>query len=91
MILNILSLSFIKFIKILPIIIIAIVVSQIVKTYLHKDKIKKAFKENEKNIIKASAIGIITPGPLVGFLPLLNTFKKKGVQINFFMKQIKIL
>jgi uncharacterized membrane protein YraQ (UPF0718 family) len=82
MILDILSLSIIRFIKILPVIIIAIIASQVIKLYLHKDKIKKVFKENKKNIIKASAIGMITPGPLVGFLPLLNTLKEKGIQIS---------
>ncbi len=82
MILNILSLSFINFIRIFPVIIIAIVVSQIIKIHLHENKIKKTFKANEKNIIKASVLGIATPGPMVTFLPFLKTLKEKGVQIS---------
>jgi uncharacterized membrane protein YraQ (UPF0718 family) len=82
MIVEILSSSFIKFITILPVIIIAIIVSQIIKLYLHENKLKKSLKENEKNIIKASAIGIATPGPLIGFLPTLKTLKDKGIPLS---------
>jgi len=82
MIIEILSESFIRFIMILPILIIAIIVSEILKTHLHKNKIKKVFKESEKNIIEASAIGIATPGPLIAYLPFLKTLKNNGVQVS---------
>jgi len=82
MITNILYLTLINFLKILPILIIAIVVSQIINSYIRKEKIKQISKENEKNIVKASAIGITTPGPLLVFLPLLKTLKKKGLPIS---------
>ncbi len=77
MIIEILSLSFIKFVMILPIIIIAVIASQIIKIHLHENKLKKSLKENEKNIIKASAIGITTLEPLATFLPTLKTLKEK--------------
>jgi uncharacterized membrane protein YraQ (UPF0718 family) len=72
--------SFIRFIQILPILIIAIFASEILKSHLHEDKIKKVFKESEKNIIEASVIGIATPGPLIAYLPFLKTLKNKGVK-----------
>jgi len=74
--------TIINFLKILPVLIIAIVASQVIKVYLHEKKIKKSFKENEKNIAKASAIGIASPGPLIAYLPLLDKLKKKGLPIS---------
>lgn len=82
MIWNILTTSLISFLKFLPILIIAIFVSQIVKNLVKEKKIKKAFKENEKNIAKASVIGICTPGPLLAYLPLLKTLKDKKIPIS---------
>lgn len=82
MITNILYLILINFLKILPILIVAIVASQIITSYVSKEKIKNTFRENEKNIVKASIAGIATPGPLLVFLPILKTLKKKGLPIS---------
>ena len=82
MITNILYLTLINFLKILPILIIAIVASQVINSYIKKEKIKKTFKESETNIAKASVTGIATPGPLLVFLPILKTLKKKGLPIS---------
>lgn len=82
MILDILKLTVENFLKILPIIVAAIIASQIISIYLPKEKVKSSFKENEKNIIKASAIGVATPGPLLAFLPLLKSLKEKGLPIS---------
>ena len=77
---EILYLTTINCLKILPILIIAIIVSQIINSYISKEKVR--FRENEKNIAKASAIGIATPGPLLAFLPLLKTLKDKGLPLS---------
>lgn len=82
MIVEILQQTVVGFIKVLPILVVAIVVSQIVQSYIPKDKIKDIFKENKKNILKSSLIGIATPGPLLAFLPLLRTLKEKGMPIS---------
>ena len=82
MIIEILYLTSISFLKILPILVIAIVLSQIITTYLSQEKTEMIFEANKKNMAKASIIGIATPGPLLAFLPLLKTFKKKGVSVS---------
>ncbi len=80
MITEILYPATINFLKVLPILIIAIIASQIINSYIPKEKAQ--LKENEKNIAKASAIGIATPGPLLAYLPLLKTLKDKGLPIS---------
>jgi len=82
MILDILKLTIENFLKILPIIVAAIIAAQVIKVYLPEDKVKSSFKENEKNIVKASAIGIATPGPLLAFLPLLKSLKEKSLPLS---------
>ena len=79
---DILVTSIIKFVKVLPRLIVAVVASQVVKGYLSHRKISSKFKESESNIAKASAVGIMTPGPLMAFLPLLKDFKKKGLPLS---------
>ena len=79
---DILIRTFIEFIKVLPILVIAIVVSQIVRIHLNKDTLKKHVDASGKSIAKASAFGVMTPGPLLAFLPLLKTLKKKGLPIG---------
>ncbi len=82
MITGILYQSLMQFLAVMPILTIAIVASQAIKAYLHKEKLTEIFKENEKNIAKASAIGIMTPGPLLAFLPLLKTLKDNGLPFS---------
>lgn len=82
MITEILYLTSISFLKILPILVVAIFLSQALSMYLPKEKAGKIFKANKKNIAKASIIGIATPGPLLAFLPILKTFKKKRVSVS---------
>ena len=82
MIIEILYLTLISFLKILPILVIAIVLSQIISIYLPQEKTEMVFKANKKNLVKASVVGIATPGPLLAFLPLLKMFKKKGVSVS---------
>jgi uncharacterized membrane protein YraQ (UPF0718 family) len=82
MILEILKISIIEFLKVLPILVIAIVISQIVKVYLENKKIHENFKANKKNIVKASLIGISTPGPLLAYLPILKTLKEQKIPVS---------
>lgn len=82
MIQEVLSASAIDFLKVLPILVVAIIASQIIKYYLPKEKIGSSFEGNEKNITKASAIGLVTPGPLLAYLPLLKTLKEKGLAVS---------
>ncbi|PLX26753.1 hypothetical protein C0581_03970 [Candidatus Parcubacteria bacterium] len=74
--------SIVELIKISPILIIAILISQIISYYIPKNKIKKVSKQNEKNFAKAAGIGLITPGPLLAYLPILKTLKTKGAPLS---------
>jgi uncharacterized membrane protein YraQ (UPF0718 family) len=80
--LKIITTTLIDFLTIVPILLIAIFVSQIIKTYLHEDKIKKITGETEKNFAKAAGIGLITPGPLLIYLPILKSLKNKGMPLS---------
>lgn len=82
MITQIITTTLIDFVKILPILLITIVVSQIIKTHIHKDKIQKTIKENEKGFAEAGIMGIMTPGPLLVYLPILKSLKDKGVPFS---------
>ncbi|MBT5022615.1 hypothetical protein HOK51_03485 [Candidatus Woesearchaeota archaeon] len=78
-IIQILAKTLISFLKILPILLVAVFVSQVLNYYTKKNHIEGHFKENEKNIFKASALGIATPGPLMAFIPILTVLKNKGL------------
>ncbi|MDP2684681.1 MAG: permease [bacterium] len=67
-----------EFWKILPILVIAIVVAQIIEHYLAKKSVYKKISPSEKNIARAAAIGIMTPGPLLAYFPALRDMSQKG-------------
>lgn len=66
--------------KLSPILIIAIVVAQIIDSYLSEETVKKIIKE--KSIIKAAAVGLVTPGPLTAYLPFLKVLKRRGLPLS---------
>lgn len=68
-----------EFWNILPILIGAVIIAQVINYYLSKDKLHHSFSSSEKNIIKASAIGLATPGPLLAYLPTLKNLQNKGL------------
>lgn len=82
MITNIIYLTLANFLKFLPILIVAIVTAQIINSYISKEMIEKILKEKGRNIIRASGIGIATPGPLVAYLPLLKVLYGKGLPLS---------
>lgn len=82
MITEVLSSAAVDFLKVLPILVAAIIASQMIKYYLPKEKIGASFGESEKNITKAAAVGLVTPGPLLAYLPLLKTLKEKGLAVS---------
>ena len=82
MIANIIYLTLANFLKFLPILIVAIVTAQIIGSYIPKDMREKILKEKGRNIIRASGIGIATPGPLAAYLPLLKVLNEKGLPLS---------
>lgn len=71
--------AWVEFVKVLPLLVVAIVVSQIVEHFLHKRKAFKKIDPSEKNIVRAAGIGLITPGPLLAYLPTLRDLARKGM------------
>ncbi len=69
------------FLMILPILIVAVIVSQVINHHHFKKNMKKKLR-GEANIIKSTLIGVATPGPLLTYMPLLKSLKKKGVPIG---------
>ncbi len=82
MIADILYLSVINFLGVLPILIVAVLLSQFIRSYLSGKNMNRMLKENEQNIAKSAAAGIATPGPLIAYLPILKTFREKGLAIS---------
>jgi len=79
MITNILTTSLHNFLKLYPIILVAIVISHLISHRLTKKHRHIHLKNNTNNITRATIIGILTPGPLIGYLPLLKTLRDKGL------------
>lgn len=88
MITNIIYLTLANFLKFLPILIVAIVTAQIIGSYIPKDMGEKILKEKGRNIIRASGIGIATPGPLAAYLPLLKVLNEKGLPLSIIVSFI---
>ena len=76
---NIFYQTTVEFLKFLPILLLAIIISQLAAHFIPIKKLTKKLKPTEKNIIKAGLVGISTPGPLLAFLPMIRSFKQKGV------------
>jgi len=59
----------------LPILVAAIVVSKVFSLYISEDKIGMLLKGERRNIMGASLLGLVTPGPLAAYLPLLKVLQ----------------
>ncbi|MCH7493035.1 permease [Patescibacteria group bacterium] len=74
--------TWIEFLKIIPILVGAIFVAQIVGHFLAKKEMHKKIGSSNKNIARAAGIGLVTPGPLLAYLPTLKDMQKKGVPLS---------
>ncbi len=68
-----------EFWRILPVLLVAIVVSQIAEHWLQKRNMHHRIGDTNTNIIRAGAIGIATPGPLIAYLPTVRKLARQGV------------
>lgn len=71
--------SAISFLKLFPIVIVAVLISQLIKRKLATKDLHKKLKESTASEGMATIIGILTPGPLIGFLPILKELARKGI------------
>ena len=83
MIADVLYLTIERFLTYLPILVIAIIVAQFFRFYITEDTIGIFLKRKVKrNILVGSLLGLVTPGPLAAFLPLLRLLKSNGLPLS---------
>jgi len=71
----------VRFMYSLPILIIAIFAAQMINSFISKEKIGKLLRKMRRSTFGAALIGLITPGPLAPYLPLLRVLKYNGLPL----------
>ena len=82
MIADILYTTLTRFLAYLPILAVAIVVGRVLNLYVSADKIGMLLKGETRSIIGASLLGLVTPGPLAPYLPLLKVLQSSGLSLS---------
>ena len=82
MIVNIVYLTLERFLLFLPILVVAIVLAKALNMYVSEDKIGLLLKRARRNILVSSLLGLVTPGPLASYLPLLKVLHAGGLQLG---------
>ncbi|UCG44827.1 MAG: permease [Candidatus Bathyarchaeota archaeon] len=82
MIIEILYLTLERFLGFLPILMVAIVVGKVFRLYISEDKIGILLKGERRSIMGASLLGLVTPGPLASYLPLLKVLQISGLPLS---------
>lgn len=72
----------IRFLKSVPILTLACVASIFLSSYASGERIGKLLREKKRNILVASSIGLVTPGPLAPYMPLLKVLNRKGMPLS---------
>lgn len=84
-IVDILLLTLERFLSYLPVLLVAIVTAKVINLYMSHDRIAiflKARTVKKRNIMEASLLGLITPGPLAAYLPLLKVLQSGGLPLS---------
>ena len=81
-IIDILYLTLVRFLGFLPILAVAIVVGKVLSLYISEDRIGMLLKGERRNILGASLLGLVTPGPLAPYLPLLKVLQSGGLALS---------
>lgn len=79
---DILYLTLERFLGFLPILVVAIVVGKVLSLYISEDKMGMLLKGERRNIMGASLLGLVTPGPLASYLPLLKVLQSGGLSLS---------
>jgi uncharacterized membrane protein YraQ (UPF0718 family) len=85
MIVDILLLTLERFLSYLPVLLVAIVTAKVINLYMSHDRIGmflKAGTVKRRNIMGASLLGLITPGPLAAYLPVLKVLQSGGLPLS---------
>jgi len=81
-IIDILYLTVERFLHFLPILVIAIIVAKVLRLYISEDKIGLLLRTERRNIVGSSLLGLVTPGPLASYLPLLKVLQSGGLTLS---------
>jgi len=81
MIAEILYIATVRFLYSLPILAIAIFIAQMLNSIISKEKIEEFLRKTGRNILGTSLVGLITPGPLAPYLPLLRVLRNSGLPL----------
>ena len=82
---DILLLTLERFLGYLPVLLVAIVTAKVLSLYMSEDRIGvflKARTLKKRNIVEASLLGLISPGPLAAYLPLLKVLQSGGLPLS---------
>jgi uncharacterized membrane protein YraQ (UPF0718 family) len=60
---------------------IAILAAQTLQSVISKEKIKEFFRKSRRNVLGTSLVGLVTPGPLSPYLPLLRVLRDSGLPL----------
>jgi uncharacterized membrane protein YraQ (UPF0718 family) len=60
----------------------AIVIAKVLSLYISEDKIGMLLKTEKRNVIGVSLLGLVTPGPLAPYLPLLKVLERGGLPLS---------
>lgn len=71
------------FLKVFPILIFSILGAEIVSRFVHKKGIKMYMQKSKRGLLISAGIGFLTPGPLIAYLPALNSLRKKGLPLSY--------
>jgi uncharacterized membrane protein YraQ (UPF0718 family) len=85
MIVDILLLTLERFLGYLPVLLVAIVSAKVLSLYMSEDRIGmflRARTLKRRNIMEASLLGLITPGPLAVYLPVLKVLQSGGLPLS---------
>ena len=82
MIAEILYLTMVRFSYSLPVLTIAILIAQTLNSIISREKIGEFLRKTRSNILGASLVGLVTPGPLAPYLPLLRVLRNTGLPLS---------
>ena len=82
MIIDILYLTLERLLGFLPILAAAIVIGKVFRLYISEDRIGILLRGERRNIMGASLLGLVTPGPLASYLPLLKVLQISGLPLS---------
>ncbi len=82
MIAEIFYLAAIRFLKSVPILALACLAVTVLSPYISGERVGKLLRKKKRNILVASSIGLVSPGPLAPYMPLLRLLNENGLPLS---------